>query len=163
MKRIKLTQGQFAIVDDDDFDRVSQFTWHAQRTKSGDYYARHAKYLGGGRQNPIIKFIPMHRFVSGFIRVDHKNGNKLDNRKENLRSATQEQNRQAFRLKSKNVSSKYRGVCWDRNNSKWRATICRSGKCHHLGFFLEEKKAAEAYNSFAFKFFGEFAHLNDIS
>ena len=86
MKKIKLTQGKFALVDDEDFERVSQYKWTAEKcSKSENYYAR----------NRTIN-AKMHRLIMGVCKsklvVDHVNHRTLDNRKENLRVCTQKQN-----------------------------------------------------------------------
>ena len=86
MKKIKLTQGKFALVDDEDFERVSQYKWTAEKcSKSENYYAR----------NRTIN-AKMHRLIMGVCKsklvVDHVNHRTLDNRKENLRVCTQKEN-----------------------------------------------------------------------
>ena len=86
MKKIKLTQGKFAPVDDEDYERVSQYKWTAEKcSKSENYYAR----------NRTIN-TKMHRLIMGLgkskLVVDHLNHKTLDNRKENLRVCTQKEN-----------------------------------------------------------------------
>jgi len=76
--------------------------------------------------------------------IDHININSLDNRIENLRVATCSQNNRN-KNKFKNCSSKYKGVCWDKKNNKWRARIKINGKQKHLGYFDNEEEACEAY------------------
>lgn len=79
--------------------------------------------------------------------IDHINGVKDDNRIDNLRSVTQQENCQAFRKTSASASSKYRGVCWRRNLGKWFARIKVDGKEKHLGYFNCELEAARAYDA----------------
>jgi hypothetical protein len=104
----------------------------------------------------------MHRVILNApkgLMVDHINHDTLDNRKENLRIVTNQQN--TFNQKLKNHSSKYKGVTWNSNSEKWCARI-RHNKPIYLGLFKDEKEAGMAYNEGAKKYFGEFALLNDI-
>jgi len=86
MRKIALTQGKFAVVDDIDFDNLSQFRWHAVRIGQIWYAGRSAKVNG------CFKEWRMQWDIMGHILVDHKNGNGLDNRQENLRPCTKAQN-----------------------------------------------------------------------
>jgi hypothetical protein len=90
--------------------------------------------------------------------IDHKNGDSLDNRKENLRIATYRQNSQNKRKINKNTTSQYKGV--SRFRTGWHATIRVNGKCISLGIFSDEKEAALIYDKNAKEFFGEFACTN---
>ena len=135
MKKIRLTQGKFALVDDDDFDWLNQWKW--QFTKNG--------YAGtdfGGRKNK--KKILMHRLINetpdSFV-TDHVNRNKLDNRRNNLRTVTQRQNTLNSNL-SKNNTSGHNGVDWYKN--RWVARIKFNYKNIYLGRFekLEDAIAA---------------------
>lgn len=159
VKTINLTQGKRAIIDDDDFERVSQFKWCAVR-RFGLWYAERAHpYKNGGRRRASI---PMHRFVMNAppgVDVDHKNGNGLDNRKSELRFATQIQNCQN-RGKRKILSSKYKGVDWVPRDNRWRSRITVHGKTKQIGYFTSEIEAAAQYDFAARLFFGEFARPN---
>lgn len=93
--------------------------------------------------------------------VDHKNNNPLDNRKENLRICTAQQNN-ANRTKAKGKSSAYKGVSWRENRKHWRANIMVDGISFELGTYKEETGAAKAYNKAARFWFGEFAKLNEV-
>ena len=107
----------------------------------------------------------MHRKVMGAhgkIVVDHINHNGLDNRKVNLRFATFSQNSMNFRTRRKARTSKYRGVRFVKRINRWTARIAYNKKQKHLGCFVDEKAAAEAYNEAAKKYHGEFAVLNDF-
>lgn len=152
VKKIPLTQGKFALVDDEDFEYLSQWKWHYQKDKSSGYAKR--KESSG-------KSYFLHREVAktplGFI-TDHKNGNTLDNRRENLRICLNSQN-QANRKKRVGVS-KYKGV--SKYRKKWRAGIKYMGKSFNLGSFDTEEEAAMAYNNMAAKIYGEFAYFNII-
>ena len=91
--------------------------------------------------------------------VDHINGDSVDNRVENLRAVTQQQNMQKQR-KPANCSSLFKGV--NRLRDKWRARITVDGKTKSLGVFGSEREAAAAYNDAAFELFGPFALLNNV-
>ncbi len=147
---IPLTQGQNAIVDAIDFERVSKHLWYAQWNKSvGSFYATR-KALG--------RSILLHRFILSCMpgeSGDHKDGNTLDNRRLNLRKCSYAQNRANQRKRSDN-SSGYKGVCYDSKRCKWRSTA----KNVHVGYFSTNLEAAHAYDEKAKELFGEFAKLN---
>src|SRR5262245_15911057 len=104
MKQIPLTRGLFALVDDADFARLSQFKWNAIPGKKTWYAVRASKR----------KRIWMHREVTGLLcQIDHRNQNGLDNTRENLRAATHSQNH-ANQSKRRGSRSQYRGVCWEK-------------------------------------------------
>jgi hypothetical protein len=91
--------------------------------------------------------------------VDHKNRNGIDNRRPNLRLATESQNCMN-RQKQRVTSSKYKGVSWVRSSGKWKAAIQVDKKNLHLGYFEDEEEAARAYDAAARKYQGEFAYQN---
>jgi hypothetical protein len=149
---IPLTQGKFAIVDAEDYDRLNQDKWYAGKCKNTYYAGR----VEGG------KTIKMHREIMHApkgVLVDHINHNGLDNRKRNLRLCTHAQNcynQQA----SATGTSKYKGVSWHKSNSKWSARIRCDRKFYNLGEFDNQMEAAMAYDDKAVELFGEFACLN---
>lgn len=153
-KRIKLTKGFYALVDSDDFERLNKFRWCVGKT-SFHYYAMRRD----GRKTMF-----MHRFITnapnGYL-VDHKNKNSLDNRKENLRICTAQQNRRNNSL-SKLSTSGYKGVSWNKRIGKWSAYIRANYKKIHLGYFEDKIEAAHAYNNAAKEHFGEFNSPNII-
>jgi hypothetical protein len=157
-KLIPLTQGKFAIVDDLDFDWLSQWKWYAMRAHSiNNYYAVRANYSDGKQQR-----IFMHRAISGmdgWTDTDHANGNGLDNRRENLRSATRSQNICNARRQNNNTSG-FKGVSWRSDRGKWRVRVTIDGKRTTLGYFDDLIKAAVAYDVAAIEHYGEFACLN---
>lgn len=151
-------KGKFALVDDDDFEELSQYTWNFNHKKGHiTGYAIHYERLSNGRWIGHL----MHRRVLDAhpgVHVDHINGNGLDNRKGNLRLATNQENsrnRQSFR-----GQSPYKGVTL--NRKRWAARIVVDEKTIRLGTFDTQTEAAKAYNKAAIEFFGEFAHLNEI-
>ncbi len=151
MKRIPLTRGLVALVDDEDYPRLAAFRWYANRRPHGIFYATRM----------IEKKIRyMHHDVIGKasgLHVDHLNGNALDNRKANLRFATPSQN-SANRRKSAACTSRYKGV--NKEKQKWQARIGVYGKRIFLGLFDHEEDAARAYDRAALLHFGPFARLN---
>jgi len=159
MKTILLTQGQVALVDDDDYEMVVAFRWYAQwQPKAETFYAvRHAPRVNG-KQTTIL----MHRSImqpdSGF-EIDHRNHDGLDNRRSNLRVATGGQN-QGNQRPQLGRTSRFKGVYFDKRNQKWRAQIMVDGRKRHLGRFTDETNAARAYDAAALTHFGEFALVN---
>jgi len=146
-KLIPLSQGKFAIVDADDFEKLSQLKWHY----SNGYAVKHGKPK-----------IIMHRIVCNTpdgMHTDHINGNRLDNRKCNLRVCTKNENAKNT-SKRKNSTSKYKGVSWETRTKRWFCQIEVNKKSFFLGRFSSEEAAAEAYNEAALIHHGEFARLN---
>lgn len=158
MKAIPLTRGKEAIVDDKDYAFLMQWKWFAH---SEGYASRNAKKADGVSGNTIY----MHRVIAeraGFMmteRIDHKDGNGFNNRRTNLRTASNQKNL-ANRGPNKNNKSGFKGVSRDRG--KWAAQIKVSGRHLHLGYFDSKNEAAKAYNAAAMKHFGEFAYQNPV-
>lgn len=151
-KTIDLTKGFSTIVDDDDYDHLIRYSWFAKKN--------HKKYYAQRRFG--LKHFQMHDEImpppKGFT-VDHINCNSLDNRKCNLRYATQKQ--QCFnRGKTDHTSSIYKGVSFHIGKKKWTAQIKKDGKTICLGTFSNEVDAALAYDKKALELFGEYAKLN---
>jgi hypothetical protein len=141
----------FALVDDEDFELVSQYSWHVKKNRRGDVtYAHHSLNPGN---------LLMHCLIMGDTGIDHKDGNGLNNTRDNLRKVTASQNA-ANRVSHANTSSKYKGVCWHKRQGKWIGTINKEGKRTHLGYFTDEVEAAKAYDKAAIELYGEFARLN---
>ena len=157
-KRIPLTQGKFAIVDDADYESLSQYKWHATKPRH-IWYAVRTIWQNGKRCH-----IYMHRVIlnpSPGLQSDHINGDGLDNRRVNLRPCTRSQNLMNARKWAK-CSSKWKGVYWQKQAQKWAAQIKAKGKVRHLGLFDSENEACYAYNIAACMYFGEFALLNEF-
>ena len=156
MKEIPLTQGQIAIIDDKDFERVGKFKWCAGRVRD-DYYAIRDIRLKGGKKMRVS----MARFILNApagLQVDHINHHTLDNQRRNLRLCTASQNHQ--NQKPSGGTSKYKGVSWHRRYKNWQAQCCQKGRRIYLGSFNDEKEAAMAYDKFASAHLGRFALLN---
>lgn len=156
MKEILLTQGKVALVDDEDFEWLSQWKWYAARQKLW-YAGRKCTTPRGSR------FLAMHREIFGFpgVFIDHANGNTLDNRRMNLRCATRAENiRNSPKRYSVQTSSRFKGVSWNRRQKKFCAYVCREGRLAHLGYFPDEMAAARAYDDAARRCYGEFACFN---
>lgn len=159
MKLIPLSQGQYAIVDDKDFEKISRYKWSARLGHSG-YYAEKRKEKGK-------EHIMLAEYVLGItsttkIFIDHKDGNTLNNQKLNLRICTCSQNAMNQRKQNRKTTSKYKGVHWHKRERKWVAHIGYEKKNIWIGYFKTENEAGEAYNKAALKYFGEFARLNII-
>lgn len=160
MKLIKLTQGKYAKVDDEDFEWLNQFKWCASsKKKKLNYFMAVTNISIGGKG----KQLSMSRLIMGEpnnLMVDHVNHNSLDNRRSNLRICSRgENNRNQRKTKGQ---SRFKGVVWYKPLNKWKAQLTKQGKCHYLGYFSLEKEAALAYNLKALELFGEFAHLNKV-
>lgn len=154
MKFIELTQGRKAVVDDEDFAWLSQWNW---------YYHKNRKH-GYAERKEAGRIVLMHREISrhhGLLKpgmeVDHWNDCGLDNRKENLRVATQNDNAHN-RGKHQNNSSGVPGVSWHKQHGKWHAKIMLNGKDKHLGYFNDLEDAKAARQAAERKYFGKFQY-----
>jgi hypothetical protein len=150
-------RGNFVLVDDDDFEWLSTWKWFLNNM---GYAIRNQAWP---RKSYMIR---MHRQVLGILHdsnmhCDHINGNKLDNRRKNLRICTRSENLGNSK-KHENSTSQFKGVSWSNRYGKWEAHINKDKKSFYLGRFLNEQTAAMAYNKAAKKKFGEFARINSI-
>ncbi len=152
---IPLSRGLVAIVDEGDCEALSQFKWSAASMGGRTFYAvRNTRRPEGGW---VVQ--SMHRVLTGWARVDHANGNGLDNRRLNLRPASQQQNTWNLR-KRRGTTSRFKGVCWSTRDGIWLAYIKLHGHDVWLGQFRDEERAARTYDAAARELFGEFAAPN---
>lgn len=156
MKEIQLTQGQIALVDDEDFDSLNQYKWYAMKDGNTFYAARNIEVDG---KRTIVR---MHYSIMNGKGIDHIDGNGCNNLHSNLRLCTHNQNMMNKR-KQKNTTSIYKGVCFHKRADKWVAHIMITRTLIYLGLFASEIDAAKAYNTKAIELFGEFANLNNIN
>lgn len=154
MKKIPLSKGKFAVIDDEDFDKIGSVKWHL--SSNGYAVSTTHEYIDGFRKT----YHPsMHSLINRTPRgksTDHINGDKLDNRRSNLRTCTQSQN-MANRGHQVNNKSGYKGVYWAAG--KWTAQIRLKGETIYLGRSSDIKEAARMYNKAAQKYHGEYARL----
>lgn len=152
MKIIKITKGKEVLVDDEDFEYLNQFKWY--------FNGRYALHTTGGRKNP--KKIRMHVLInktpSGYD-TDHINGNGLDNRKENLRTATHAENMMNTD-KWKTNTSGYKGVHWNKSKKKWIVKFNMNKKEKYIGSFDDINIAIAAYDNAILQYRGEFGRVN---
>lgn len=157
MKTIELRRrngaSKYTLVDDEDYKRLNQWQWHYHPR---GYAVRSIKQ---GQQK-----ILMHREICDFpmeLTVDHINGNKLDNRRHNLRTCTYGENAQNRGITSANKSG-YKGIFWEKSHQKWLASIQVRGKTHFLGYFTDIREAAKAYNH-AVTLYHPFGVVNNLN
>lgn len=143
------TKWGIVIVDFQDAHFLMDDAWHLMCPKRLSPYA-YSKKGGGYLHCQIFK---------ASEKVDHIDGNGLDCRRSNLREATQEQNTRN-RRSARSSTSRFLGVSWYSEKSKWCAQIRINGRNTHLGYFDREENAALAYNFAAHEHFGEFARFN---
>jgi hypothetical protein len=167
MKRIPLTQGMYVVVDDEDYPRLKDYKWCARRQSGGrrQWYALSHDRGSDGRRFSIL----MHRLIMNAppgIEIDHKSGvflatdpKGLDNRKSNLRLATDSQNARNASRRSDNTSG-YKGVSWNSFHDAWSAHIMVGGKRRFIGYFGTAEEAARMYDLWAWLNFGEYARFN---
>lgn len=141
MKKIPLTKGKFALVDDEDFDYLGQWKW----SFSGQYAVRGA-YLGRIDGKDRYRRVYMHRDINKTPRgmeTDHINQDKLDNRKTNLRSVNKGQNNRNRKAYKCNVTGIV-GVVWYKQTQRYCAQIVIDKKRKHLGYYVNINDAIQA-------------------
>jgi AP2 domain/HNH endonuclease len=155
---IRIRAGHPFLIDAEDWLRISGYKWSV----SSD--GRNSRYVSTRIKG---KKIYLHRVLLEAPhdqKVDHRNGNPLDNRKANLRLATHQQNMfncgKRSTYKGKPTASTFKGVTWDKSCGRYRARIKKNGIYHYLGHFDDPRKAALAYDHAALDMFGEFAWTN---
>jgi len=143
------------LIDDSDVELIREYEWHLYSTKL--YNKSYARATIDGKK------VTMHRLLldSPDFDIDHIDGDGLNNCRNNLRLCTNAQN-QMNRKKKRNSISRYKGVYWDRINSKWIAEITYKGIKNVLGRYVSENEAGKKYNEKAKELFGDFAKENRI-
>ena len=152
MKKIKLTQGKFALVDDSDSDYLSQWKWRY-------FHKNYAVRWETGKTMKTRKYILMHRKILNTpkgMETDHINGNGLDNCRKNLRAVTRQQNTWNSSVNKYKKYSNYKGMTWNKRKKKWQV-YCKG---EYIGYFQTEHQAALAYDLWAIDQFGQFARTN---
>lgn len=154
---ISLFDKYTTFIDDEDSD-LSKFTWtavipgkhvYAMRITTNTYLHREILRRKVGRN-----------LIKG-ERTDHINGNSLDNTRSNLRISNASTNTANSNKYMKDISSSmYKGVAWDRDVNKWRASITKDRHLRYIGIYYNEIEAAKAYDRKAIELFGEYARLN---
>lgn len=151
----KKAAGRVALVDDEDYPLVSPYRWCVRETRPGPGRGISGPYaVMTDSQNRQIR---MHHLITGWPKVDHVNGNGLDNRRSNLRPADDTQNAQNRRRRI-DATSRFKGVTLRRE--RWYARITERGRRRLIGPFATDEAAARAYDDAARVAFGEFARLN---
>jgi hypothetical protein len=151
MKEIPITQGKFALVDDEDFEWLSKQNWYFDRG-----------YVARKTSRPEHKTQYMHREIMhppDRMNIDHINHNGLDNQKSNLRICTRSENSHNQRLRFDNITG-FKGITFHKRTKKWKAAITINRRGKTLGYFHTKEDAARAYDTAALQYFGEFALLN---
>lgn len=153
MKEIQLTRDKVTIVDDEDYERINQFKWYAT-LGANTFYANRKD----------VASMALHRFILDPLKlnplqIDHINGDGLDNRRCNLRFATNQQNCMNVAPKHKIKSSIYKGVIKTRNNN-FNIQFKLDYKSYSLGRVQDEILAAKYYDAVARYYHGEYAWCN---
>lgn len=156
--KVPIKGGYFALVDEDDLDLLLRFHWHLARKGTCVYAIRTTRTAGdqciGFTMHGSIIGIPLGGFV-----VDHINGYGLDNRRANLRVVSRSANG-ANSNSTWRGTSRFKGVYFCRDRSRWRVQLQVMGRTRRVGSFREETDAAIAYDEAAWAAWGPFARLN---
>lgn len=148
MAIINLSQNKTALIDDADYEIISQYKWH--------YNNGYAKTWHSGKR------IRMHRLILDAQpgqQIDHISGDKLDNRRSNLRICTIKENNRNVSIRKDNTSG-YKGVSLDKTTGHWRPSVYVDGKAKRFGLFKDKHHAALAYDLWCVDLHGEYASTN---
>lgn len=162
MKYLPLTRGKWSIVDDEDYERLSRWKWYLMDEAPNGYAARTIHLRQGKTRVQWLHYeiMGLRQAPRPFV-VDHINGDRLDNRRSNLRYATWAQNAINRRpYKKPGASSQYKGISYCHRRRVWRATLNFNNRRYHLGVFKKEYEAMVAYNCKVCQVAGEFAWVN---
>jgi hypothetical protein len=146
-----------ATVDDRDYEMLRAYKWRVLRRGRKSYAGRNERNAAGG-------IVLMHRFIMNApdgLDVDHRDGDGLNNCRDNLRLATRSQN-MANRGKPRfeTATAGFKGVRFRKDTNRYSAQITVNGEYHHIGMFARAVDAARAYDRAARRYFGDFAQLN---
>jgi len=166
MKKLKLSNGYYTLVDDEDFEELSKYNWHYKPTKKSrntGYVIRNSTVY----ERKKLKYpwdIRLHRQIMNVIKtkeiIDHKDRNGLNNQRNNLRKCNTSENTINSISYLPNKTSKYRGVYYKKDRNKYVCKIVKNRKSIYLGSFINEEDAAKVYDAKAIELHGEFALLN---
>jgi len=163
MKEIQLTQGQIALIDDEDFELVRRYRWYALYNKNTDSFYALANVPNQGRTLSWCDVIRMHSLIIETpqgLKTDHKNHNTLDNRRENLRICNDSQSAYNRKMRSDNLTG-YKGVTFEKHKKLFRAIISVNGQRISLGRYKTAEQASVAYENAAKALHGEFYYRNN--
>lgn len=153
----KITGGE-CLIDKELYPILKEYSWHI------DSYGYAVTTEWCKVLKKTGKWYKMHRVIIGMDKgdshVDHINGNRSDNRLENLRIVTKAQNLWNMGKHDSRNKSGFKGVCLDKRRGTWKAEISENGNRHYLGAFKTKEMAAKAWNEAAIKLHGEYAFLN---
>jgi hypothetical protein len=155
MTELRTISGDILTIDDEDVPLLSGRRLYTHRTKNV-LYARFAEETPAGK-----RWVLVHRHIMAAPAgspVDHRDGNGLNNRRSNLRLATNSLN-QANRGAVPGSSSAFKGVT-AMPGQRWVARVHTDDTTYHLGTFMSEEDAARAYDWKAFSTWGSYALLN---
>jgi hypothetical protein len=160
VRKVPLSRGLFALVDEADYPRVIQHKWYARLENRTIYALRDLPRLPGQKYRAKEK---LHRFLlgaAGAELVDHWDGDGLNNTRANLRRATVAENNRNIRKPAHGLTSQYKGVSWHPKAQKYQASIRFQKRNYYLGLFLDPVDAAWAYDREARRLHGAFAACN---
>jgi len=154
--------GYDVLIDDEDYERLKEFKYNVYRHKvieQGLYYFYRNIYINGKKTTTKLHRDIMRCTVGDGLEVDHRYGDTLDNRKENLRFSTHAENMRNQKT-PKNNTSGVKGVGWYKRTKKWRARIWINGRQHTLSYHSDIEDARKAYAKASVEYHGEFSRLS---
>ena len=157
---IELTKGKRAIVDECLFVALSHFKWWAHKGRNSYYAACHEVTPDGRKIRSMHAIVLQLYGIHCQHQIDHKDGNGLNNQRDNLRPATLKQNAANRRL-HRDSTSGFKGVHFNKKRQRWEASITKDGHRRWLGFHDTAEEAAAAYDRAAIALHGEFARTNE--
>lgn len=162
IREVVLTRGYVAIIDEADWPIVSQFKWHATKARNSTGWYASACLSKALQEQHGFRHIKLHQLILGRPGgiIDHRDGNGLNNRRENLRVATVADNARNSRKQVRATTSRFKGVSWSKKFSCWAVYLCVNSKNKFLGHFKDEEEAGRCYDIAATFHYGQFARLN---